>query len=112
MKPSSKKFNSLLKKLTEKHTITFDCLIMRMQPYEVSAFYMDLDSSYKFYSEKFFDEEKFKHTALISYEVDLDNSVDKDEVYENVFNYAKVIVSLNTLREFIKINEIDLGDTE
>lgn len=112
MKPSSKKFNSALKHLTEKHTMSFDCLIMRMQPYEVSAFYMDLDSSYKYYSEKFFDEEKFRKSALTAYDVDLNNSVDKDEVYDAVFNYAKVIVSLNTLREFIKINEIDLGDTE
>jgi hypothetical protein len=110
MKKTSNIFNTVLKRKTTKLNNEFEMYISKMQPYEVSVFYSDLDSSYKFYSSKYFDENKFKSIALKNYNVDLDIQEVKDEVYESIYKYAHIYIYLHTLIEFIKNNDIDLGD--
>lgn len=112
MKKQCRTLNRALKKETDKLTDEFNILTSRMQPYEVTAFYTDLDSSYKYYSDKFFNEEKFSNMILKIYDVDLSDHDTKDEVYESILAYSRAKISLNTLRCFLKTNDIDLGDTE
>jgi hypothetical protein len=112
MKATSRKFIRTLTHLRIVIIDEFESYIYRMQPYEVSAFYLDIDSSYKFYSEKYFDEDQFKQTILMVYSVNLDDPVVKEEVQETIHKYSRALIYLKAVIDFIKVNEIDLGDTE
>lgn len=111
MKKTSRSFIRVLNKKKCEFVDEFDIIASRMQPYEVSAFFVDLDSSYKEYSAKYFDEDKFKSTILKVYNVDLDDKEQKEEVISSIIEYSRSLISLKVLYEFIKVNDIDLGDT-
>jgi hypothetical protein len=77
-----------------------------MQTYDVSAFNSELQSEFAYYSEKFFDEEKFKKVIKSKYDIDLDDPIVKDMTIDSVYYYSHAFISLEALKCFIKSNHI------
>jgi hypothetical protein len=107
-----KKFIKLLNAKRDDLLIEYNDIIACMQMYDVSSFNSELHSAYKYYSDKYFDEEKFVSSVKRDWGVDLNTPDIKVATFDAVLEFSEAVVLLATLRGYIKYNNILIGEED
>lgn len=112
MKDKIKIFKRLIDNAKTNIDLEYANLILRMSPYDSSAFLNELSHEYSSYSSKYFDEDKFTKLASNVYGVDLTIPEIKDELFESIKNYSQAHISFESLKQYLEDNRIELDEDD
>ena len=109
MKRETNILNKFLDKKRDEFTDEYNQLIENMYPYDVTAFTIELQSAFSYYSLMFFNEEKFAKAVKQNFNLDVNDPIVKELTIDNIYAYSYAFIALEALREYIRANDIILG---